>query len=747
MKYYNIILSLAIAAGITVSCADAPFADFKTEKPESLKKYEYLNEYGDLKTYINRTTHPNFKLGTGITVSDFLKQDLVYALTVNNYDDVTAGNAMKYSSCVDARGNMDFGTVKKFVKTAKETGISIYGHTLCWHSQQQNTYLSGLIADKTIEVDPGATEEKVDAHVDYSTYDEYPFYKMTELTIINASGELEITNDKVVEDWELQYFCADGIATTKGGDYKVTALIKGSSNGSLKVQMGDWSASTTASLEFTTEWKEVTVSLNSVPAISSFVIFQSGKFVGTIQIKWLKVTHTEAVDSSVTYESLITNGNAEGDDVSCFFANEPTVSGTHAATIGAPRTGADGAGRAFIVRSGDNPSNTYDTQFFIKSSKVLQKDDVCKISFKYKADKKAGSESQTHTTPGGYIHYDAGVSVNFTTQWQTFEKEFTVTEQMTSSGSKPFQTIAWNLAVLKEANTYYFDDIEFSIQRKGSGIPLTPEEKKEILTNELERWIKGMLESCDGYVKAWDVVNEPISGKDSDNDGYYNLQSASNPDDNGVSGQNFYWQDYLGDDFVRIPIKFARKYFAESGGNPDELKLFINDYNLESDWDDNKKLKSLIHWIERWESDGETKVDGIGTQMHVSYFMNPAIQAKKEDAIVNMFNLLASTGKLVKITELDMGIVDVSNEPILTENLTDEMQQNMSDFYQFIIEKYFEIIPVAQQYGITHWSPTDSPSENSFWRKGEPIGLWDLNYNRKPVYVGFLEGLKNGTAK
>lgn len=104
--------------------------------------------------------------------------------------------------------------------------------------------------------------------------------------------------------------------------------------------------------------------------------------------------------------------------------------------------------------------------------------------------------------------------MNFTTQWQTFEKEFTVTEQMvTHDGIKPFQTIAWNLAVFKEANTYYFDDIEFSIQRKGAGIPLTPEEKEEILTNELERWIKGMLESCDGYVKAWDVVNEPISGK------------------------------------------------------------------------------------------------------------------------------------------------------------------------------------------------------------------------------------------
>ena len=100
MKYYSRILLLVMVAGVIVSCADAAFADYKTEKPESLKKYEYLNEYGDLKSYIDRTTHPDFKLGTGITVSDFLKQDLVYSLTVSNYDDVTAGNAMKYNSCV-----------------------------------------------------------------------------------------------------------------------------------------------------------------------------------------------------------------------------------------------------------------------------------------------------------------------------------------------------------------------------------------------------------------------------------------------------------------------------------------------------------------------------------------------------------------------------------------------------------------------------------------------------------------------
>ena len=188
-------------------------------------------------------------------------------------------------------------------------------------------------------------------------------------------------------------------------------------------------------------------------------------------------------------------------------------------------------------------------------------------------------------------------------------------------------------------------------------------------------------------------------------------------------------------------IEDTEKYFAENGGNSGDLKLFINDYNLESWWDNNKKVKSLINWIKRWESDGETKIDGIGTQMHVSYILNEADQKKQEESIVNMFELLAASGKLIKITELDMGIVEKAfGEGIKTELVTFEQYQKMSDFYKFIIQKYFEIIPVAQQYGITQWAATDSPADSG-WRKGQPIGLWDLNYNRKHTYAGFADGL------
>ena len=705
-----------------------------------------------MKTYIDRSTHPNFKLGVGVAANDFLKGEMVRSVAVANFDEVVAGNAMKYASIVADDGSMDFGTVTKFVEAAKTSGLTVYGHTLCWHSQQNNKWLNSLIANKPKPVDPSSVNRVL--HI--------------------VAGEPKDN----VWDWEI-YYDLDNVLEI-GKQYTLTLRIKGSNPGAFSFWPGMKDGSNThyGFPECTSGegWIDNTIVFTPTSSIDRFR-FCFGKIGGDLYIDdvVLKADGSEAnllVNSSfdeddishwttvswmdlsygveelgesgstVWFESIITNGDAEGEDVSCFYATEDGKGGPYAAPIGETGTGADGVGRAFIVKSADNPAEDHSTQFFVKANTVLKEGDICKLSFKYKADKAAGSDSQTHKKPGEYIFYDAGVSVNFTTQWQKFEKEFTVTEQMvTNEGVQPFQTIAWNLAKFKEANTYYFDDIEFGIQKKAEGIPLTPEEKKEVLTNELERWIKGMMEACGGSVTAWDVVNEPISGGGDDGNGNYALQSATNPDDNGVGGQNFYWQDFLGDDYVRIPIKFARKYFAENGGNSGDLKLFINDYNLESWWDNNKKVKSLINWIKRWESDGETKIDGIGTQMHVSYILNEADQKKQEESIVNMFELLAASGKLIKITELDMGIVEKAfGEGIKTELVTFEQYQKMSDFYKFIIQKYFEIIPVAQQYGITQWAATDSPADSG-WRKGQPIGLWDLNYNRKHTYAGFADGL------
>lgn len=83
-----------------------------------------------------------------------------------------------------------------------------------------------------------------------------------------------------------------------------------------------------------------------------------------------------------------------------------------------------------------------------------------------------------------------------------------------------------------------------------------------------------------------------------------------------------------------------------------------------------------------------TVIDGIGTQI-ISCYMDPATQASKEEHIIQMFELMAGTGKLVKITELDMGLVDENGSTVMTENVTEEQHKAMGEFYKFIIRKIF----------------------------------------------------------
>ena len=696
----------ALALGMTMgSCVDDAILPFAVEKPTSIAQYEYLNNYDVLKSYVDRAKNPNFKLGLAASVSDFVQKGVVYEAVTTNFDEMTAGNAMKYASVVADDGTMNFSTVSNFVETAKAAGITIYGHTLGWHAQQNMTYLNGLIADKEIEFDPGDMEEVQDAYFDYSTYTDYPFYVM--------GYTPEFVDGCMVShypgEW-YQYFVADQIPTAVGQNYKLTVCIQGSAPGSLNAQFGNWGNLLEQTVSFNEEWQEVSVEFANCPVESSFVVFQPGTFEGDVKIKWLKVTHTVA--PSIGKEvPVIEHDYSDGEPISGWGA-DLSISVV------------DGA----CVIENPSAAQSWEKQLCYEQTTPFENGKTYFLRLKVKGTKD-GAITAGFQNPNGYVGCGDFPAFAVTTDWQEVKVSTTCTGDNATR-------LLFNVGDYE--GTLYFDDVCLYYEEKTNVIEMTPEEKKDTLTWALQNWVKGMMEATGGYVTAWDLANETVSGADNDGDGIYDLQSSAN----GDPSTNFYWTDYLGDiDYVRILESSARKYFKEYGGDPSQLKLFINDFNLESWWDGNQKAKSLVEWIKRWESDGVTKIDGIATQMHVSYILNEADQKAQEDAIVNMFKILAESGKLVKISELDMGIVDKAfGTAIKTENVTYEQQQKMSEFYQFIISKYFEIILVEQQYGITQWCATDSPADSG-WRPGEPTGLWDSSYKRKPTYAGFANGL------
>lgn len=749
MKLKNINFGLGLVALLALSsCADDKFSEYRTDMTKNLKEYQYLNNYEPLKKYVedmkaSGKCNPDFKLGIALAAPDFNKQELVYCLAGSNFEEMTAGNAMKYASCVKDDGTFDFNTVKDFVTNAQDAGLTIYGHTLAWHSQQNKKYLSKLIADKEIQVDPSQKVEKTDYQLDCSTLTKYDWSGSPESvkTEWNKDGAVVITNPKPIEPfYELQYWLVNGISLEQGKDYKIVIECKaeGASDANIHFKLGDWGGGDEQ--QFTIPvgkgYQKVVLSVSPKMA-NNGIMFQHGDFAGKIYWKSVTISHSEAPAMEI-FTDQVSNGNLDSSKpTSCFVVREAGKKDV----AGTPVAGGPEGKNCIVVHANANASTEWDTQFFIYTpNKAWSKDEQYKVTFWYKATKQIGADTQCHNTPGGYMHYQClNPNPTFTTEWKKYESTGKIPEQ-----GDGMHAIAFNLNKGKESTAidYYFADIHWYTVEKGNKIPLTDEEKKDTLTWAMGKWIDGMMEATDGYVTSWDVVNEALSGADKDGDGKFDLQSAKRGNVSADDAKNnFYWQDYLGDiDYVRTAVADARKSFAAHNGDPKKLKLFINDYNLESDWDDNGKLRSLIQWIKDWEADGVTKIDGIASQMHISCYADPKTQEKKKNHIVKMLELMAGSGKLCKISELDMGYVDAAGNKVTYDQVTEEQHKEMRDLYTFVLQKYFEIIPIDKQYGITQWCATDSPKDSG-WRHGEPTGLWDLNYLRKHTYAGFAVGL------
>lgn len=712
MKLKNINFGLGLVALLALSsCADDKFSEYRTDMTKNLKEYQYLNNYEPLKKYVedmkaSGKCNPDFKLGIALAAPDFNKQELVYCLAGSNFEEMTAGNAMKYASCVKDDGTFDFNTVKDFVTNAQDAGLTIYGHTLAWHSQQNKKYLSKLIADKEIQVDPSQKVDKVDAYTDFSKMNSFPFYVMDYTPEIKDG----ILISKYPGKW-YQYFVVDNypVDVDAKREYKVTAMIKASEDGQIDVQTGNWGATTSQKMSVSTQWKEQSVTFSGLTTEKAFVVFQPGDFAGDISCKWVKVTHSEApvmeIETEVHKETY-TDGDFPFYAMGC---TPPVINGAiHFVPTG-------DWSQFFVMPGGDNELDEGDYVVYLDLT----------------SDKDASGVDLTMQNGWG------GTAQAITAKVPVAAGRHSVKIEMPKVEGGNYDII---LKPQTADATLDVHSVRVCKITKSNSIPLTDEEKKSRLTDAMGKWIDGMMEATNGYVTSWEVVNEALSGDDKDGDGKYDLQHAATASADDKKNC-FYWQDYLGDiDYVRLAVADARKSFAAHNGDPEKLKLFINDYNLESDWDDNGKLRSLIQWIHDWEADGVTKIDGIASQMHISCYADPNTQKSKKDHIVKMLELMAKSGKLCKISELDMGYVDAAGKEVKTADITEEQHKEMRDLYTFVLQKYFEIIPAAQQYGITQWCATDAPKDSG-WRPGLPVGLWDLNYLRKHTYAGFAVGL------
>ena len=748
----------------------------KADIPIAVK--EVIANYDNIKDYAQQYT-PNMKIGIGMGADLYANNENGEGDLANaNYQVFTPGNAMKNDAIMGNSGSLNFATVDKLL-AALDGNMQLYGHNFFWHTQQNQTYLKSLIAPTLVVESDGDVANVLSGDAsDFNGgstggWGSWGSNKKDAGVVAGAGQDgtaaLVLENKGDGNAWEAQcaYDFNDFLEMNK--TYVIKFKAKSSSPaGELQFQYqnGNTYSSQGGYNNFTvgTDWQtfQYEFTITKYDDVNR-IILNFGKVGGTYTIDDIQfgLKQEDPMDNVLAGDASDFEGGTTGSWGS-WGSNKESAEVEDGA-------GYNNSKGLALKNKGDG--NAWEAQCAYTFDDALQGGKKYIIQFYAKSTSAAGElqfqyqNGSTYASQGGYNTFSVG------TDW--VKCEFTFTPAYDDANR-----IILNFG--KVGATYYIDNIKFGLAkdqtsatrgiqyvlarngkarkatRAGSKmyyVLKTPAEKQAALESAMEAWVSGVanhLKEKNVVPFGYEVINEPIAdgsnmyrglsegtfgGTWTDDDGNTQYDAAPTEDDaNGLTlnwgSGHWYWGYYVPDYHVKA-FQLARKYL------PADTKLFVNDYNLETS---PKKLEALIKFAKDIdEKNGSPIVDGIGTQMHVT--LNCSDNAEKNAANIAelktkvdaMFQTMAATGKLVRVTELDLSLG--------TGTPSSNQYKAQSDAYRMIVESYKANVPEAQQSGITVWSLSDNEAEHEYWLKGQVPNLFDKDYKRKWAYKGFCDGI------
>ena len=785
MKINKIMIPVVASAMLLTGCDDqimqwgkpANHADVtKAEIPLAVK--EVIANYDNIKDYAQQYT-PNMKIGIGMGADLYANNENGEGDLANaNYQVFTPGNAMKNDAIMGNSGSLNFATVDKLL-AALDGNMQLYGHNFFWHTQQNQTYLKSLIAPTLVVESDGDVANVLSGDAsDFNGgstggWGSWGSNKKDAGVVAGAGQDgtaaLVLENKGDGNAWEAQcaYDFNDFLEMNK--TYVIKFKAKSSSPaGELQFQYqnGNTYSSQGGYNNFTvgTDWQtfQYEFTITKYDDVNR-IILNFGKVGGTYTIDDIQfgLKQEDPMDNVLAGDASDFEGGTTGSWGS-WGSNKESADVEDGA-------GYNNSKGLALKNKGDG--NAWEAQCAYTFDDALQGGKKYIIQFYAKSTSAAGElqfqyqNGSTYASQGGYNTFNVG------TDW--VKCEFTFTPAYDDANR-----IILNFG--KVGATYYIDNIKFGLAkdqtsatrgiqyvlaRNGKArkatragnkmyyILKTPAEKQAALEGAMDAWVSGVanhLKEKNVVPFGYEVINEPIAdgsnmyrglsegafgGTWTDDDGNTQYDAAPTEDDaNGLTlnwgSGHWYWGYYVPDYHVKA-FQLARKYL------PADTKLFVNDYNLETS---PKKLEALIKFVKEIdEKNGSPIVDGIGTQMHVT--LNCSDNAEKNAANIAelktkvdaMFQTMAATGKLIRVTELDLSLG--------TGTPSSNQYKAQSDAYRMIVESYKTNVPEAQQSGITVWSLSDNEAEHEYWLKGQVPNLFDKDYKRKWAYKGFCDGI------
>ena len=783
MKINKIFIPVVASAMLLTGCDDqlmewgkpADHADVtSSEIPLAVK--EVIANYDNIKDYAQQNT-PNMLIGIGMGADLYINNANGEGNLANaNYQIFTPGNAMKNDAIMGNSGSLNFATVDKLIE-ALDGNMKLYGHNFFWHTQQNQSYLKSLIAPTLVVESDGDIANVLSGDAsDFNGgstggWGSWGSNKESAEVVSGAgqdgSAALVLKNKGDGNAWEAQcaYTFNDYLEMNK--TYVIKFKAKSTSpagelqfqyqNGSTYGSQGGYNSFTVG-----TDWQtfQYEFTIDKYDDVNR-IILNFGKVGATYTIDDIQfgLKQDDPMENVMAGDASDFEGGTTGNWGS-WGSNKESAEVEEGA-------GYNNSKGLALKNKGDG--NAWEAQCAYTFDDALQEGKKYIIQFYAKSTSPAGElqfqyqNGTTYSSQGGYNTFSVG------TDW--VKCEFTFTPAYDDANR-----IILNFG--KVGGTYYIDNIKFGLAKdqnaaargiqyiqasNGKARKVTrasrkyfvlksAAEKQAVLEGAMEAWVSGVakhLAEKNVVPYGYDVINEPIAdgsnkyrGIDEgifggtwteDEQTMYDAAPVETEAD-GLTlnwGSNHWYWGYYVKDYPVKAFQLARKYL------PAETKLFVNDYNLETS---PNKLDALIKFVKDIdEKNGTPIVDGIGTQMHVSLSCsddaekNAANIAALKEKVDAMFQTMAATGKLVRVTELDLSLG--------TASPSSNQYKAQSDAYRMIMESYKANVPAAQQSGITIWSLSDNEAEHEYWLKGQVPNLFDKDYKRKWAYKGFCDGI------
>ena len=254
--------------------------------------------------------------------------------------------------------------------------------------------------------------------------------------------------------------------------------------------------------------------------------------------------------------------------------------------------------------------------------------------------------------------------------------------------------------------------------------PQTTQELTDTINYAINAWCDGLMKINAGRITSFDLIDEPIDANAELENGMFDLKHSTD---------KIFWQDILGsENYAPAVAKVSRAAFEEYGGDPAALRFFISEIGLEDD----KKMESLKYWINIWDANG-AKIDGINAKLSLTYSEDPEQQAANKASLDNLLTSLASTGKLIRLSNFDITYKDATGANVTVKDITDAQRQNLADYYGYVIKSYMNKIPHDKQAGMCKGNLVDT---------NDPVGLWAVDskskdWVRTATYKAFCDAL------